>query len=369
MNLNYHIIKGELLAIRAYIHFDLLRLYGYGNWSQRDTELDEKRTIPYATEVSKDPAPQYSGAETIKLLLNDLNEAAALLKDYDPITKTKAASFYQEYNEEGFFNERTLRMNYYAVKALQARVYLWRGKNEDIVNALSAANEIITALENNIAINEMYTYCNFLTPETVNKSCTSMSRENIFGLNVSDVASRIVNYIKPYYLDSENTPMYLLTTDAMSLYENSATDIRLTTLMEPNTNAQNTGYTPLKVYQSDLANDYKNKISMIRIPEIYYIAAECYVKQNNPNLPLALNCLNTVREKRGLYTPLEDLDAEQILVEIQKEYHKEFLSEGVMFYYYKRTGTKTIPNYTEDMEDAQYVLPYPEFEIQSGRVQ
>lgn len=38
-------------------------------------------------------------------------------------------------------------MNYYAVKALQARVYLWRGKNEDIVNALSAANEIITALE------------------------------------------------------------------------------------------------------------------------------------------------------------------------------------------------------------------------------
>jgi hypothetical protein len=58
-----------------------------------------------------------------------------------------------------------------------------------------------------------------------------------------------------------------------------------------------------------------------------------------------------------------------ILVEIQKEYHKEFLSEGVMFYYYKRTGTKTIPNYTEDMEDAQYVLPYPEFEIQSGRVQ
>ena len=74
-DLNYHIIKGELLAIRAYIHFDLLRLYGYGNWSQRDTELDEKRTIPYATEVSKDPAPQYSGAETIKLLLNDLNEA------------------------------------------------------------------------------------------------------------------------------------------------------------------------------------------------------------------------------------------------------------------------------------------------------
>ena len=28
----YHVIKGELLAIRAYMHFDLLRLYGYGDW-------------------------------------------------------------------------------------------------------------------------------------------------------------------------------------------------------------------------------------------------------------------------------------------------------------------------------------------------
>ena len=30
-----------------------------------------------------------------------------------------------------------------------------------------------------------------------------------------------------------------------------------------------------------------------------------------------------------------------LYLEIQKEYHKEFLSEGVMFYYYKRTGTKS----------------------------
>ena len=145
-----------------------------------------------------------------------------------------------------------------------------------------------------------------------------MSRENIFGLNVSDVASRIVNYIKPYYLDSENTPMYLLTTDAMSLYENSATDIRLTTLMEPNTNAQNTGYTPLKVYQSDLANDYKNKISMIRIPEIYYIAAECYVKQNNPNLPLALNCIiRNFCQKELCFTIIKELELKPFLT-IQK---------------------------------------------------
>jgi len=68
-------------------------------------------------------------------------------------------------------------------------------------------------------------------------------------------------------------------------------------------------------------------------------------------------------------TPLENLNADQIIKEIQKEYHKEFISEGVMFYYYKRTGCKSIPNYSEEMTDTQYLLPYPTFEIQSGRVQ
>ena len=108
---------------------------------------------------------------------------------------------------------------------------------------------------------------------------------------------------------------------------------------------------------------------MIRLPELYYIAAECYVRKSVPELSAALDCLNKVRENRGLYTPLQNLDATQIIAEIQKEYHKEFLSEGVMFYYYKRTGATTIPNYTGVMGDEQYILPYPEFELQSGRVQ
>lgn len=88
-----------------------------------------------------------------------------------------------------------------------------------------------------------------------------------------------------------------------------------------------------------------------------------------PNLDMALQRLNKIRENRGISTPLENLNADQIIKEIQKEYHKEFISEGVMFYYYKRTGCKSIPNYSEEMTDTQYLLPYPTFEIQSGRVQ
>lgn len=368
-DVNYHIIKGELLALRAYVHFDLLRLYGYGNWSQRQSDLDNKMTIPYVTELSKELTSQRNGAETITLLIKDLEEAAALLKDYDPITEKHDASFYSQYNEEGFFNDRTLRMNYYAVKGLQARIYLWKGGKENISNALSAAEEVIKALEEGLSIDDMYTHCYFLTPETINSSRTSLSYENIFGLDVSDLNSRVRDYISPHYMDNDKEAMYLPTTDAEALYENSTTDMRLVTLMERNTTSQITGYTPLKVYQTNLATGYKNRISMIRLPEMYYISAECYARQDIPNLILAQNRLNTVREKRGLYTSLENLTIEQVLKEIQKEYHKEFLSEGVMFYYYKRTGVTNIPNYTEEVGDTQYVLPYPEFEIQSGRIQ
>lgn len=368
--INYHVIKGELLAIRAYIHFDLLRLYGYGDWANRTSELNSKLTIPYVTGLSKDPEPQKTGDEIIKLILKDLTDAADLLKDYDPITGKHDASYYQEYNEEGFFKDRTLRMNYYAVKALQARVYMWQGGNDNMSKALTAALEVITATgDNGIRMNDMYTYCYFLSPETLNTSKTSLSSEYIFGLNVSDMASRVAGFVNPSYLDADTKMMYLEPEAAEALYENSATDTRLTTLMSLNSSVKNQGYVPLKVYQGNLGAGFKDRVSMIRLPELYYMAAECYISGANPNTDAALKLLNIVRTKRGVYTELKDMDANGVKEEIMKEYKKEFLSEGVMFYYYKRTGTKIIPFSTSEMGDKQYVLPYPEFELQSGRIQ
>lgn len=164
--------------------------------------------------------------------------------------------------------------------------------------------------------------------------------------------------------------MYIEPETANQVYENSTTDVRFTTLLNQSLTSSSLGYVPLKVYQSSTINQYyKNKISMIRLPEVYYIAAECCATGTPANLEKAITYLNHVRQKRGLYEDLKNLDATQIINEIKKEYRKEFLSEGVMFYYYKRTGASEIPYRSEIMEDKQYVLPYPTYEIQSGRVQ
>ena len=367
--IDYQVIKGELLAIRAYMHFDLLRLYGYGNWEERSAELNAKLTIPYVTDILKEPTPQQSGKATIDRILADLEAAASLLKDYDPVTGQHPASFYAEVNADGFMNNRNIRLNYLAVKGLQARVWLWEGSAESKTKALAAAEEVIGAVEDGIRLESMGTYIYSLSASDISRTNSSLATEHLFGLNVPNMSTKMASYINPFYRDTDYAAFYLRPEDAVVLYENSTSDVRYSVLMGQSTSSSSMGFVPLKYYQANQTNFYGNKVSMIRIPEMYYIAAECYATGSNPNLYMALDRLNSMRNMRGLYENLEDLTVEQTLEEIKKEYHKEFLSEGVMFYYYKRTGATAVPHYADEMGDEEYLLPYPAFELQAGRVQ
>lgn len=82
---DYGVIKGELLAVRAYLHLDLARLFGYGNWGARKAEIDARNAVPYVTTVSKNATAQVSMSDFFGLLIRDLDEAARLLKAEDPI--------------------------------------------------------------------------------------------------------------------------------------------------------------------------------------------------------------------------------------------------------------------------------------------
>lgn len=48
----YGIIKGEAIGLRAFLHFELLRIFGWGNLENQPSNLD-KLSIPYVTEYSK----------------------------------------------------------------------------------------------------------------------------------------------------------------------------------------------------------------------------------------------------------------------------------------------------------------------------
>lgn len=364
-NINYQIIKGELLSIRAFMHFDLMRLYGLGNLAKR-TDLTGKYAIPYVTSLSKEMTPQLSYKETIDLMVKDLNDAITLL-EIDPVAKINPASYYADVNIDGFFNNRQQRFNYYATNLLLAKVYMWEGSSASISKALTLANKVIADSESKGLIT-------WVTSASVSNDVI-MKSEHLISLNTQNLTNKTVDYFRLDIIAQNDTKAQYVSYDRiMSVYETAgvgSTDYRFSKLFIQNsvTLAGNNAFTPLKYYGAATTKITKNYIPLMRIPEAYYIAAECYVKQTTPDITNALTLLNTVRQKRGITTDLSSLDASAVMNEIVKEYAKEFYCEGAMFFLYKRLGMETIPNYTQTATDAIYVLPYPSTELQMGRKQ
>lgn len=356
--IDHAIIKGELLGLRAFLHFDLLRLYGDFNYANRP-ELLSKLTIPYVTTLSKDLTPQLSYKETFALMQKDIAGALELLKE-DPAYKevSRPTDYFLEVNREGFYNMREQRMNYYAVKALQARMNIWQGSTKDLENAASAAEEVIA--KSGAKLHD---------PSSAIGSNKILSSEQVFSLNVSAFAN-----IVGQFFNGENATNYdaliLLQPAAETLYETAnqdigIPDIRFNTLLTANSR----GMVSQKLLQIS-SSQYRNIMPLMKLPEMYYIAAEAYF---NTDLPKSIQYLNKVRKSRGI---LQDIPADATLdvvkAELQKEYRKEFIAEGQLFFFYKRKGVTYIPGLSVQTiaDDQIYRLPYPDNEIEFGnRVQ
>ena len=77
----------------------------------------------------------------------------------------------------------------------------------------------------------------------------------------------------------------------------------------------------------------------------------------------ALGLLNTLRIHRGL-TEVKNLSKEELQQELEREYYREMIGEGQVFFYHKRMNTKMIAT-----ANAVYVLPMPDDEINLGQRQ
>lgn len=352
---SYTIMKGELLGLRAFLHFDLIRIYGRSNYAG-DPALASKPTIPYVTVYSKDVTPQRSYTETFVLIEKDIADALTLLKE-DPAfaNSSRPAGYYDQVNRTGFYNNRSLRMNYYAVKALQARVLLWEGSAAKLSDAAIAAKEVIT---NSSA--------KLISADSPVKDVI-MKSEHLFSLNV-DRFYDIINPFLPVAPGATNA-MTMSQDNFFSTYENNSgiglSDFRQKEWFFDMGNVERTRV-PKKMQQniSDAAN--RNRMPLIRLSEMYYIAAEAYL---NTDLPQAIQLLNTVRRSRGIVQDIPaNADMAMVSGEITKEYRKDFIQEGQLFFYYKRKGLPTFPGLptTTPGNDAIYMLPFPDSETQFG---
>jgi hypothetical protein len=333
---HYNLIKGETLGVRAYLHFDLLRLFG-ANFATNPT----KKAIPYRTELNALSKVPSTVDEVSAAILDELKQAETLMKDKDPILTDKSRRF---------------RMNYYAIKALQARVYLFRG---DKINAAAAASEVINS--------GIFT---LIDAKKVAAAATAKDRtfstEQVFAIRVKDI--RVwVETGSAYFKTVSDNRNYLTRTlaDFKTLYEVDATggtDIRYANLIEAdglNTFCSKYWQTWVAAVDNIESDRLDQNVSLMRLSELYYILAETAA---TPDAGLAF--LNQVRDKRVLPVITPGITAQRLTDEITKEYQKDFYAEGQLFYYYKRKLSQRMLFSTKNLTETNYIVPVPDNELE-----
>ncbi|BAV09288.1 outer membrane protein, nutrient binding [Filimonas lacunae] len=337
------VLRGEAYGLRAYLHLDMLRLFGPVYASADSTAL----SIPYYRNISTNFNPYLPANKVMDSIEADLAEAARLLKNDPVIVWGKGGN--PAANSDPFFQNRNYRMNYYAVKALQARTYMYRGNK---TGAYDAANEVIT----NAQAKFPWITTTALTNDKDNPD-RIFSSELLFALQSVNMYSNYNTYYAPSLTDAN----ILAPTDARlkTTFEDNSNDFRYTYLwFYPSVGSKS--YRTFYKY-ADVVKDtmrFRYMMPMIRISEMYYIAAECATDATT-----AINYLNTVRYNRNLVNLANTVT---LRTELTKEYQKEFIGEGQLFFYYKRINRSTIPNGTSTasitMTNAKYTAVKPSSE-------
>lgn len=364
--MEYALIKGEFLALRAYVHLDLLRYFGLSGYSTRVGELSVKPSIPYVMGLNKTPVKQFTGAELYQALMKDLDEAVELLKEYDPVVSDKHDAELKSINIDGYYSNRNLKLNYYAVRALQARTAMWFGTPEAMDKALDAAAEVVTASDANALVKNasVKTVIRLQKAGEITTSNCSFSTEALFCLDAPKLDEVAQQYFKINPDLGDETALVLTSERVNQLFGEHGADVRLSKVLLKNS-AQT--YTSLKYSSRDQVN---NRVNMIRLPEVYFILAEVQLHKGKKKEAVAL--LNTIRHLRGISANVEESIKEEELRELLfNEYEREFIGEGVLFFQQKRLAKKAIPQLSEGqtMGDTQYVLPFPDLETSYGRIQ
>lgn len=340
-------------------------------------EHPASKAIPYRTTFDKDATPVLPASEVVDAILKDLNDAEKLLKENDPLDFFTGRTDEDFTEKNHFLVNREFRMNLYAVKAMLARVYCYKGDAESKGLATEYAKQVIAASK----------YFTLYKSQTASNYNSIRYAEQIFGITVNEFSNLLIgNYMdmentntqQRFYLDGDKFKFFYETADAGN------TDWRKNTEMFEVVNSgasRNINVFCRKYNQKPLNIGYvysgANAVPLIRLPEMYYIVAECASSASE-----SADALNTVRFARGISysdeiitTGYDDLDVAskenknqtKRINEIMKEYRKEYFAEGQLFYFLKAHNYSTYYGCgIETMTEAHYQMTLPDDEYIFG---
>lgn len=341
-------IRGEALGLRAYLHFDLYRLFS------PDVKYSPKADgIPYNKEFGVSLPPMYSAEEVVQLVINDLKEAETCLTD-DPITTVvpyeikspvEGGADVVDAAAKDQADQYVARMNLYGVKAMLARAYQARG---EYTKAIEQAKEVIECGKFRL-----------LDFSSVDQSETNVdllfSDEHIFSLRNRelDVYSKNLHQQKVSGGVTTMTPLPFSETSA--LYESNNDDVRYAKWFDLGTFVK---------FVPDSTNVYSEKMPMIKLSEMYLLIAECAYHTDKET---ALEYINELRDHRIRNNQHWTYLTQNYILEEMK---REYIGEGQLWYVYKRNNF-SLPGHSAsggeiEASDKIYVFPFPDAEIEDG---
>lgn len=338
------LLKGEALAIRAFCHAELLRL-----WGPSPKNVNASRTyLPYVTQYSTDKYPYDTYQDYVTKMFADFTNAEQLLEKVDPLTKYSNSQLNTTYisNLSGiddvFWVYRQKRFNVYGVKALMARMYLWTGDKE---NAYKLAKEVVDA--KNVDGTSKFTLGTVNDISAINGYDYLFSKEHLVGIDIENFTDNLF---------STRFGSYSTTSDQISKLYGGESDVRLK-LFTTNTLTPGVySYGTLKFTQFQDYSTGLKSVPIIRLAEMYLILMET-APLDEANTYYKTFC--TARS--ASYTAMTENDRNS---EILKEYIKEFFSEGQVFFVHKRMGLSSMFMSGMPMTMDQYQLPIPSEETQ-----
>ena len=338
-------IRGEALALRAFLHFDLYRLFAPDvKWAQN------AEGIPYNKEFGVSLPPMYSTKEVVQLVINDLLEAEKCLQN-DPIqnvvpymirTSTSAGDVVDKAAKDEM-DKYVARVNLYSVKAMLARAYQARG---EYVAAVSKAKEVIDSgkfrLLEATSIDQSENMVDLL-----------FSDEHIFSLRNKELST----YTKSIFKETSGGTTALRMEGSYNLYDGNQDDFRYSKWY--------VDFDFIK-YVPDSNSIFTTKVPLIKLSEMYLLIAECTYDTDPDEARRYVNMLRRHRirgnqEGAGdwMYLSRED---------IFKEMRREYIGEGQMWFAHKRNRLNLSGGLTGTIEasDDIFVFPLPDAEIESG---
>lgn len=317
------VIQGEAYAIRAMCHLDILRLFG-----QMPKNPTEKISLPYNDVVTLN-IKYYTYNDFVAKIESDLIQAEALLKDNDPLFNyTFDQLDSQDVIDNTFFAYRQYRLNYWAVKGLMARLYLY---TENSSKAYNAAISIING--KGADGNSLLTLGNF-------------NKEWLMGLSINNF-NDLTNIIWQGSSQAYNQ-VWLSESKLNRLFSGNHTDRRYSEMwgLESVNQGQAAAF---KKY--NYSSSFYQGIPIIRLSEIYLIAIESASTMNEAN-----RLYKEYMQSKNILA--NDIDSKDSLQEaLIDEYRREFWGEGQMFYTYKRLGAVSMLWREGTITESNYIIP------------